>query len=217
MRRNLSTGQGLRKAEAVEIDEDAELMARFVRTRDRAVFTQLFDRYERAIYGHVLRFVKDGAVAEELVQDVFVRVYTTKRYAPDHRFKTWLYKVATNVCLNELRKPVHRAAHEPLDAPSAEDLRPRELRSADAGPDAALEGQELADRVAAALGRLPPKQRAALLMVRQDGLTHDEIARILKTSVSAVKSLVHRALEALRLEVEAAAQDHPPVGRKAMP
>lgn len=173
-------------------------MARFVETRDRKVFTMLFDKYERPILAHVRRFVRDPALAEELVQEVFVRVYTTKRYAPDHRFKTWLYRVATNVCLNELRRPHHGHFHDSLDAPA----RAPELPSPGAAPDAALEGDELAARVAAALERLPPKQRAAFLMVRHDGMSHEEIAAALETSVSAVKSLIHRALESLRRAIE---------------
>jgi RNA polymerase sigma-70 factor (ECF subfamily) len=194
--------------EAVETDEDAELMAKFVKTRDRQVFTTLFDRYERPMLAHARRFVKDPALAEELVQEIFVKVYTTKRYRPDHRFRTWLYRVATNVCLNELRRPHHGQRHDSLDA-SPEDGPAPELPGAEPDPQQDLEGRELAARVAAALDRLPAKQRAAFLMVRHDGLSHDEIAEALETSVSAVKSLVHRALETLRREVEAALETEP--------
>ena len=180
----------------MEADEDATLMAEFVRTRDRRVFTRLFERYERPIYAHARRFVADPALAEELVQETFVRVYTTKRYEARHRFRTWLYRVATNVCLNELRRGHHGAPHEEADE--------RPLASPHADPEASLEGKRLAEAVQASLERLPPKQRAAFLMVRHDGMSHDEIAVALDTSVSAVKSLVHRALETLRRDVETA-------------
>ena len=185
------------------IDDDAQLMARFVRTRDRRVFTVLFEKYERQMLAHVHRFVRDSALADELVQEVFIRVYTTKRYQPEHRFRTWLYRVATNVCLNELRRSHHGKIHDSIEAAAEGEMHNvHELQSPLAAPDATLEGEELAARVSAALNKLPPKQRAAFLMIRQDGLSHEEIAKALDTSVSAVKSLIHRALESLRREVE---------------
>src|SRR5687768_4469470 len=95
-------------------DEDALRMERFVRTRNRRVFEVLFQKYKRPMLSHALRFVRDPARAEELTQEVFIRVYTTKKYEPTTRFKTWLYKVATNVCLNELRKAEHHQQLETL-------------------------------------------------------------------------------------------------------
>src|SRR5688572_27063558 len=97
-------------------DEDARLMERFVRTRNRRVFEVLFQKYKRPILSHALRFVRDPARAEELTQDVFIRVYTTKKYEATNRFKTWLYTVATNVCLNELRKIENKQKLESIDA-----------------------------------------------------------------------------------------------------
>lgn len=160
------------------------------------------------MFAHVRRFVSDTALAEELTQEVFVRVYTTKSYTPEQSFKAWLYRVATNVCLNELRRARHGAVHESL---GDDDGAPRELPSVDALPDEKLAGDELARRVRGRLDALPSKQRAAFLMVRQDGLSHEEIAEALDTSVSAVKSLVHRALDALRREVQQAMSDEPPM------
>lgn len=178
-------------------------MASFVKTRDRAAFTKLFERHERAMLAHVRRFVKDRALAEELVQEVFMRVYTAKRYSPDFRFQTWLYRVATNVCLNELRRARHGSRHETME-PEDDDRAPIQLESAVPTPEMALDGARLQAKIEAVLEGLPPKQRAAFLMVRHDGLSHEEIAESLETSVSAVKSLVHRALETLRREVSLA-------------
>src|SRR5262245_36219467 len=155
-------------------DEDAALMERFVRTRDRRVFEVLFQKYKRPIFSHALRFVRDQARAEELTQDVFIRVYTTKKYEATNRFKTWLYRVATNVCLNEIRKPEHQQKIEALESEPA---------SAAASPEEAVAGRELASSLQDALQRLPANQRAALLMARQDGLTHEEIAAALETTV----------------------------------
>ncbi len=176
-------------------DEDAARMAQFVKTRDRAVFEVLFQRYKRPIFAHTLRFVRVAARAEELTQDVFVRVYTTKRYEPATRFRTWLYTVATHVCLNELRRSEYRQSLESLDGPASETA-----VSGAASPEEALAGRELQRTLEDALARLPTKQRAALLMARQDGLAHEEIAEALETSVPSVKSLIDRALETLRKE-----------------
>src|SRR5688572_24033017 len=172
-------------------EEDALLMERFVRTRDRRMFEVLFQKYKRPLLAHVMRFARDQARAEELTQDVFIRVYTTKKYEASGSLKTWLYRVATNVCLNELRKAENKADHEVMEAEPA---------SSEATPDEALAGRELAKTLQDALARLPANQRAALLMARQDGMTHEEIATALETSVAAVKSLIHRALETLRRE-----------------
>ena len=197
----------------VETDDDAALMARFVKTRDRQVFAVLFQRYERRMINHARRFVRDPARAEELAQDVFVRVYTTKRYEPQTKFSTWLYRVATNICLNELRRPEHRQTVSSIDAEA--DDRPAELPSPTADPEATAHGQQLAARLSRAMEKLPPKQRAAFLMARQDQMSHEEIAAALETSVSAVKSLIHRALEALRREALAVMNDPPVVAQEA--
>ncbi|MEL7372391.1 MAG: sigma-70 family RNA polymerase sigma factor [Myxococcota bacterium] len=195
-------------------DDDAELMARFVQTRDRRLFAKLFERYERRMFNHTRRFVRDAARAEELVQDVFIRMYTTKRYEPQTKFSTWLYRVATNVCLNELRRPEHQQQLASLDAASA-DERPTELPSPAADPEATAHGQQLAQRLSAAMDRLPPKQRAAFMMARQDHMSHEEIAAAMQTSVSAVKSLIHRALEALRREALAVMNESPGLAQEA--
>ena len=83
-------------------------MARFVSTRDRGMFEALFAKHRRSMVAYAGRYVRNPARAEELAQEIFVKVYTTKSYSPDAPFKTWLYRVATNVCLNELRRPASR-------------------------------------------------------------------------------------------------------------
>lgn len=171
--------------------EEAQWMAEFVRTRDRVLFERLFDRYRRRMVTYAQKYVQRKDRAEELAQDVFIRVYTCKRYRPDAPFRAWIYQVATRVCLNEVRKREYAVNHaeqapEPAVATSPED---------------ALEGARLSARLQARLQRLPDKQRAAFVMCRFEGLSHDEIAQALQVSVSSTKSLIHRALEALRAEV----------------
>ncbi|MCK6549679.1 sigma-70 family RNA polymerase sigma factor [Myxococcota bacterium] len=186
-----------------EHDEDAALMAAFVKTRDRRMFEQLFQRYRRAIVAHATRYVRDRGRAEELAQEIFVRVYQTKAYEPTAKFKTWIYRVATNACLNELRRPEHQQRHEPLEATVDGRVAPEAGLFAPAGtPEDTTSSRELAKRLERVLDELPTNQRAAFLMARHDSLSHEEIAEALSTSVPAVKSLIHRALEALRKEVE---------------
>lgn len=200
-------------------DDDAALMASFVASRDRRVFEVLFQRHRSAIVGYASRYTRDRARAEELAQEVFVRVYTTKSYVPDASFKTWLFKVATNVCLNEVRRPEHRQAFQSIDVPREDGGAPTLAARDDGSPEAQLSNAQVAARLDAVLAGLPDKQRAAFIMVRHEAMSHEEIAATLSTSVSAVKSLVHRALEALRKELRAVSMEgagaHPPIGEEA--
>lgn len=180
-------------------DSDAALMLAFQRG-DAAAFRALYERHARAMVAFCHRFVKDPARAEELAQDVFVKLYrSAHRYLPSARFKTFLYRVATNHCLNELRRGEY-AAHQVSPGAPADEADGREaapdldaLPSGDASPQQELEAARLAGAVTALLGRLPENQRAAFVLCRFEGLSYEEIAEALETSVSAVKSLVHRA------------------------
>lgn len=177
---------------------DRDRMAAFVQTRDRQIYETLFQKYKQDVHRHVRRFVKSEARAEELTQDVFVRVYTTKKYEAKASFRTWLFRVATNVCLSELRKPEQKQEYEDVDKEGPP------LAVSETTPECEVVKMELAMRIEAALLNLPPKQRAAFLMARQDGLSQESIASALCTSVSAVKSLIHRALDTLRAAAEEA-------------
>ena len=175
-------------------DPDAALMLAFQRG-DSTAFRALYERHARAMVAFCHRFVKDPARAEELAQDVFVKLHrSASGYSPRARFKTFLYRVATNTCLNELRRGEY-AAREASHGPGGEDAAPDldALPSQAASPHQALEAGRLAAAVTALLARLPEKQRAAFVLCRFEGLSYEEIAEALETSVSAVKSLVHRA------------------------
>jgi RNA polymerase sigma-70 factor, ECF subfamily len=174
-------------------DPDAALMLAF-QQGDEGAFRTLFERYARAMHAFCHNFIRDAARAEELAQDVFVSVYRARdRYKPSARFKTFLYRVATNHCLNELRRGEHAARRlEPAGAsPEADEL--DALPSPAAGPEELLQGKALEAEVRQLLSRLPEKQRAALVLCRFEGLSYEEIAQVLGTTVPSVKSLVHRA------------------------
>jgi RNA polymerase sigma-70 factor, ECF subfamily len=173
-------------------DPDAALMLAF-QQGDEAAFRVLYERHAGAMVAFCNHFVRDAARAEELAQDVFVKVYrAADRYRPTARFKTFLYRIASNHCLNELRRP-ERAARGPGAREAEEPADLEALPSGGPTPEDAARGAALERAVRALLEKLPEKQRAALVLCRFEGLSYEEIAEVLETSVSAVKSLVHRA------------------------
>jgi RNA polymerase sigma-70 factor (ECF subfamily) len=173
-------------------DPDAALMLAFQRG-DEGAFRALFERNARAMVSFCHHFVRDAARAEELAQDVFVRLYRARdRYRPSARFKTFLYRVASNHCLNELRRGEYAAR----DVAGAAEDGPADLDALPSGcatPEDETRGRALEDAVRTLLARLPEKQRAAFVLCRFEGLSYEDIAQVLETTVPAVKSLVHRA------------------------
>lgn len=176
-------------------DPDAALMLAF-QGGDASAFRVLFERYGRPMVAFCHHFVRDGARAEELAQEVFLKLHASSaRYRPTARFKTYLYRIASNHCLNELRRGEYasrRAADPDADANGAP-LDPDALAGGGASPEESALGAALSREVQALLARLPEKQRAAFVLARLEGLPYEEVAEVLQTSVSAVKSLVHRA------------------------
>jgi len=170
-------------------DDDAALLLAF-RGGDEAAFRLLYERNARAMIAFCHRFVRDAARAEELAQDVFVKLYrSADRYRPEARFKTFLYRVATNHCLNEVR----RAEFAARAAAGGDEADLDALPSGAAGPHDEAVARSLERAVVGLLGSLPEKQRAAFVLCRFEGMSYEEIAETMETSVSAVKSLIHRA------------------------
>ena len=175
-------------------DPDAALMVAF-QGGDEAAFRALFEKHGRATMAFCQRFVKDSARAEELAQDVFLKLHqSADRYQPSARFTTFLYRIATNHCLNEVRRGEYQVRPE-ID-PNAEDgapLDPDALAGPGATPEEIAHGNALSRDVQVMLARLPETQRAAFVLARFEGLAYEEIAQVLGTTVPSVKSLVHRA------------------------
>jgi len=175
-------------------DPDAALMVAF-RGGDESAFRALFEKHGRAMVAFCNRFVRDPARAEELTQDVFLSLYrAADRYQPSARFGTFLYRIATNACLNEVRRGDHgtRAETDPRSEDGAP-LDPDALPSGGPSPEDEAHGQALAGALQRVLAGLPEKQRAAFVLCRFQGLSYDDIAEVLGVSAPAVKSLVHRA------------------------
>jgi RNA polymerase sigma-70 factor, ECF subfamily len=173
-------------------DPDAALMLAF-QGGDESAFRTLFEKHGRAMVAFCNHFVRDGARAEELAQDVFLKVHrSAARYQPTARFKTWLYRIASNHCLNELRRGEYGARRDG-EREGGEPTDPDSLQGPAATPEETALASALGSAVQALLARLPDKQRAAFVLARLEGLAYDEVADVLETTVPAVKSLVHRA------------------------
>jgi RNA polymerase sigma-70 factor (ECF subfamily) len=180
------------------VDADAQLMLRF-KEGDLQAFEALFSRHVRPVMNFAYRFVRNREVAEELAQEIFLRVHDAARtYEPHAKFTTWLYRIATNVCLNEIRRPQFRAHHESLNPRADDEERTRGLPDRrEPAPDALMERRAIAAALRRSLAQLPDKQRAAFILNKYQELSYAEVAEVMGTSEKAVKSLIHRAKESL--------------------
>jgi RNA polymerase sigma-70 factor (ECF subfamily) len=181
------------------VDPDVQLMVRF-QAGDLEAFDKLFLRHAPSVVNFAYRFVRNREIAEELAQEVFLRVHdAASAYRPKAKFRTWLYRIATNVCLNEVRRPQFRARHEPIQGSrEGGDEIPMEYidRSVEA-PDAVMERRAIAAALKSALAQLPEKQRVAFILNKYQDLSYAEVAEVMTTSEKSVKSLIHRAKEAM--------------------
>lgn len=188
----------------MELDQDSRLML-LVRDGDRQAFATLFRRHSKPLHHFVCRFVGNASVAEELVQEIFFKIYrAADNYQPRGRFTTFLYRVATNHCLNEVRRADYRTRFESIEQSGDDkDGGPMELPDSNRpNAETLLWGQRLGQEIQAILNGLPENQRAALLLHRLEGLSYQDIAEALELSVGAVKSLIHRAKKTLKQQLD---------------
>lgn len=182
-----------------ETDPDAALMLR-VKRGDMRAFEDLVRRYQQPVMNLIYRSLPDLTEAEDLAQNVFVQVYKSAgRYEASAKFSTWLFTIARNICLNEIRRRSRHPA-ESLESQHDEvEGKPRQWEDTRvaAPPDTLLE-VELEEKIQESLNDLPEKQRSALLLCRNDELSYEDISAILGCSLSATKSLIHRARETLK-------------------
>jgi RNA polymerase sigma-70 factor, ECF subfamily len=188
----------------VNLDPDAALMLR-AKQGDGAAFTELVDKYKQPVMNLAFRTLRDLTEAEDLAQNAFVQAWkSASRYEPTAKFSTWLFTIARNLCLNEIRRRTRHPA-ESLDQTrdDADDQPLYQVEDKRVAPatEALLRG-ELVEKVEAALAILPENQRTALLLCREEELSYEEIAAVLGCSLSATKSLIHRARETLKLKLK---------------
>jgi len=197
---------------AAESDEQQMLR---VKAGDADALTPLVERYRTPLVHFLYRMVHDAATAEELAQEVFLRVYRARSsYKPRAKFSTWLFKIATNVALNSLRDGRLRRTREvpagsnatrnPKWNEAAAEERERLADVADARPtmEQYLMERERLAVIRRAVEELPEKQRLAVLLHKYQEIDYKEIAEILECSESALKSLLFRAYEALRVRLK---------------
>ncbi len=185
---------------SLALDCDAQLMLR-VKDGDGASFALLLDKYRVSVTHFLYRMVQDQPVAEELAQEVFLRVYKSREtYEPTAKFTTWLYRIATHLALNWLRDGKNERGQERLDE-AAEDGPVRELPDRAPSVEQRMVQRVKVDEVRRAVAALPAKQRAAVLMHKYEEMEYSQIAKILSCSESAVKSLLFRAYETLRVRL----------------
>jgi RNA polymerase sigma-70 factor (ECF subfamily) len=171
-------------------DDDARLMLAF-QQGDPASFERLFQKHKRAVISFALRFTGRVDEAEELAQEVFVKCYlAASSYEPRAKFTTWLFRIARNHCLNEVRRPSRRYKSEPFDDQQAR-------AGAGDDPEALAATRALSAALRRELEALPENQRSALSLSREHGMSYDEIAETMDVSISAVKSLLNRAKKRL--------------------
>ena len=185
-------------------DPDAALMLR-VKQGDMGAFAELVDKYKQPVMNLAYWMLRDATEAEDLAQGVFVQVFkSADRYRISSKFSTWLFTIARNLCLNEIRRRSrHRA--ESMETPHAEQedqpLHQFEDKQTASPPERLLHS-ELETKIEQALGDLPENQRLAIALCRQEELSYEEIAAVLGCSVSATKSLIHRGRETLKQKLK---------------
>jgi RNA polymerase sigma-70 factor (ECF subfamily) len=180
---------------------DVQLMLD-VKAGDEASFDLLLRKYRLPLVNFLFRMVRDTATAEDLTQEVFLRVYRArKQYSPSAKFTTWLFRIATNLALNSVRDNRHRRADVSIDVPVEEDEAPRELPAREMRIDEHMIERDRSEFIRRAVSSLPEKQRVAVLLHKYEEMDYGEIAKVLECSESALKSLLFRAYETLRVQL----------------
>ena len=179
-----------------------ETLMRAVRDGDVSQLGQLFERYHTRLFEFLSRMTGNRVAAEDLVQDVFVRILKYRgTYRDDGRFETWLFRIARNQCIDESRRRAHRK-HPSLDAPTGNEADGPTLHERVAGKEHGADrrtvGNELKQRMAQAIDALPEEQREVFVLRQVQNLAFKEIAEITGVSENTVKSRMRYALERLQ-------------------
>src|SRR5579862_1983981 len=184
----------------LEMLSDAEVMLR-VAAGDDTAFDYLVEKYRRQMVSFMHRMTHNQAVAEELAQEVFLRVYRSRQsYAASAKFTTWLYLIATNLAVNHARDTKHERPENTvnIDEPDTETGMTVDLPDAGLTAEQSILRRERLAAIRRQVEALPERQRMAVIMHKYQGMDYKQIAAVLKLSESATKSLLFRAYETLR-------------------
>ena len=179
---------------------DADVMKRAA-AGDESAFNYLAEKYHRPIHHFLYRMVRNQAIAEELAQEVFLRVYRSREsYRAEAKFTTWLYRIATNLAVNHARDTKHERAVQNvyLDAPDEQTGTRPDVACDEPSAEQQLLREERMKAIRAQVMALPERQRMAVVLHKYQGMDYREIGQVLKLSESAVKSLLFRAYQTLR-------------------
>jgi RNA polymerase sigma-70 factor (ECF subfamily) len=180
-------------------DYDVALMLAFQRG-DELAFQELVERNHARVIGLIYRFIGDATDAEDLAQEVFLRIYRARQtYKPMAKFSTWMFRITANVSLNALRSRASRRDDVSIDQMADSSDGPRAMPDPDTHtPDHSLHQEELHARVREAIGTLPAKQQIAVVLNKYEGMSYADVARTIGCSTMAVKSLLARARDNLK-------------------
>ncbi len=176
------------------LDEDIRLMLRF-QDGEESCFEQLVERHKNRVFNLAYRFLGNHEEAEDLAQEIFMKIYRAKNtYIPKAKFTTWLYVICKNTCLKKLgkKRPEIVSLHERIEL--EEGTVTHQIADAHIpSPSAATLNNEQTLLVKEAIDSLPTNQKMAVILYRYDQLSYEEIAKVMCCSIKAVKSLLHRA------------------------
>lgn len=179
---------------------DADVMLR-VKAGDQAAFDYLVQKYRRAMISFMYRMAHNSAVAEDLAQEVFLRVYRSRdTYAASAKFTTWLYRIATNLAANYARDTRHEKPESTvsLDQPDEDTGLTVDLPDSSPNVEQNILRRERLAAIRKHVQELPERQRMAVVMHKYQAMDYRQIAEVLHLSESATKSLLFRAYETLR-------------------
>jgi RNA polymerase sigma-70 factor (ECF subfamily) len=183
---------------------DAEVMLR-VKAGDDSAFEYLLQKYRRPMVSYMYRMCHNAAAAEDLAQEVFLRVYRSRgTYEPSAKFTTWLYRIATNLAVNHARDSRHERPENTVsvDEPDQETGMTLDLPGGSLSAEEAILRRERMAAIRQRVRALPDRQRTAVVMHKYQQMDYREIAQVLKLSESATKSLLFRAYETLRVQLK---------------
>ncbi len=181
---------------------DQDLVA-VARSGSEAAYRELLDRYQRPVFSLVYRMVRNREQAEDIAQETFVKVFNSiDRYDPKYKFSSWIFKIASNLSIDHLRKkgPEMVSLDGSASAQTPDEIESSRITVRDKGenPEEFLEAKELGDEIEEAIGTLRPDYRTAVILRHVEGRPYEEIAEIMGVPLGTVKTYIHRGRSELR-------------------
>jgi len=183
--------------------EETEVgLMRQIKADDMSGFSRLVEKHQKKVLNFIHKFLGNTSLAEDLTQETFIRVYKARKsYQPTAKFTTWLYHIVKNLCLNQMKKNNHEPCSIDSNTDDAENAHSAYLQSPVNTSIEEAQKTEVIEAVRNAIDSLPPNQKMALILNRYEGLAYDEIAERMEISTKAVKSLLSRARENIKIKL----------------